>query len=155
MFTIKKIWNALNHAGKPWQIAMAIALGMIVGFTPIFSLHNIVVLLVVLMLNIHFGIFVLAVSLFGILGFILDPLFSFIGQTILISDGLNGLFTSWFNNPFMQLTNFNNTITMGSLVVSLVLFFIVFKIFSNVLVKYRSIIATKLKNIPLLNKLEY
>lgn len=155
MFTIKKIWNALNHAGKPWQIAMALALGMIVGFTPLGSIHNIVILLLVLMLNIHFGIFVLAVSLFSALGFILDPLFSFVGHSILNSEGLNGLFTSWYNNPYMQLSSFNNTILMGSLVVSLLLFFIVFKFSGVTLVKYREIIAIKIQNIPLLNKLEY
>jgi len=155
MFTLKKIWNALNHAGKPWQISMAIALGMIVGFTPVASLHNIFILLIVLILNIHFGVFVLAVSLFGLLGFVLDPLFGFVGHAVLSSGGLNTLFTTWYNDPFMQLTNFNNTITMGSLIVSLSLFFIIYKLFNTILVKYRTSIAIKLKNIPLLNKLEY
>jgi uncharacterized protein (TIGR03546 family) len=155
MFTIKKIWNALNHAGKPWQIAMAIALGMIVGFTPLGSLHNIVILLLVLILNIHFGIFILALSLFSTLGFILDPLFGFVGHSILTSGGLNSLFTAWYNDPFMQLTSFNNTILMGSLVLSLVLFFPIFKVISIILVKYRELMATKIANIPLLNKLDY
>ena len=85
MFTIKKIWNALNHAGKPWQISMAIALGMLVGFTPLLSIHNIVVLFIVLIFNIHLAIFLLAVSFFGIIGLTLDPLFVIIGKNILTS----------------------------------------------------------------------
>ena len=155
MFTLKKIWNALNHAGKPWQIAMAVALGMLVGFTPLLSIHNIFVILVVLVFNIHLSIFLLAVSFFGILGLALDPLFTSLGKIILTSDGLESLFTSWFNNPFGYLTYFNNTITMGSLVVSLVLFFFVYKISSYILVKYRDVIAIKIKNIPLLNKMNF
>jgi len=155
MFTIKKIWNALNHAGKPWQISMAIALGMLVGFTPILSIHNIAVLFIVLIFNIHFAIFLLSVSFFGVIGLILDPLFVLIGTSVLTSNGLENLFTSWFNNPFGHLTYFNNTITMGSLLVSLVLFLFVYKITSVLLVKYRSVIAVKIKNIPILNKLNF
>ena len=155
MFTLKKIWNALNHAGKPWQIAMAIALGMLVGFTPISSVHNIAVLFIVLIFNIHFSIFLLAVSFFGVIGLVLDPLFASLGKLILTSEGLETIFTSWYNNPFGHLTYFNNTITMGSLVISLILFFFIYKISSYLLVKYRDIIAVKIKNIPLLNKMNF
>jgi len=155
MFTIKKIWNALNHAGKPWQISMAIALGMIVGFTPILSIHNMVILFIVLIFNIHLAIFLLSVSFFGIIGLAIDPLFAIIGKDILTSSTLESLFTSWFNNPFGHITYFNNTITMGSLIVSLILFFFVYKISSFILIKYRTVIAVKIKNIPLLNKMNF
>ena len=155
MFTLKKIWNALNHAGKPWQIALAIALGMLVGFTPILSIHNIIVLFIVLIFNIHLTVFLLAISFFGTLGLILDPLFASIGKAVLTSSSLENLFTSWFNNPFGHLTYFNNTITMGSLLVSLVLLLLVYKISSLLLVKYRTVIAVKIKNIPILNKIAF
>ncbi len=155
MFTIKKIWNALNHAGKPWQIAMAIALGMLVGFTPLLSLHNIIVLLAVFIFNIHLSIFILAVSFFGILGLLLDPLFAYLGKSILLSQGYEQLFTTWFNDPIGHLTYFNNTITMGSFVVSLLFFSLVYKLSSVFITKYRSVIAIKLKNIPILNKIDF
>ena len=155
MFTLKKIWNALNHAGKPWQIAMAIALGMLVGFTPILSIHNIVVLFVVFIFNIHLSIFILAVSFFGMLGLLLDPLFSSLGKSILLSKGYEPLFTSWFNDPIGHLTYFNNTITMGSFVISLLLFSLVYKLSSVFITKYRLVIAVKLKNIPILNKIDF
>ncbi|MGB5868261.1 MAG: TIGR03546 family protein [Arcobacteraceae bacterium] len=155
MFTIKKIWDALNHAGKPWQIALALAFGMVVGFTPLLSIHNALILFVVLCLNIHIGVFLLATSLFSILGFALDPLFGSIGTAILTNESLQTTFTQWYNIPFGNLSGFNNTILMGSLVVSLVLFIFVYKFSSFVLIKYRTVIATKIKNIPLLNKLQF
>lgn len=155
MFTIKKIWNALNHAGKPWQIALAIAFGMIVGFTPLLSLHNIIILFVVLFLNVHIGIFVLATSLFSIIGLALDPLFNSLGMSVLTADVFNSFFTQMYNNPIGYLSGFNNTILMGSFIVSIVLFIFVYKLTSIILVKYRVIIATKIKNIPLLNKLQF
>lgn len=155
MFTIKKIWNALNHAGKPWQIAMAVALGMLVGFTPLLSMHNILVLFIVLIFNIHLAVFLLAVSLFGILGLLLDPLFVYLGKLILLSEGYEPLFTTWFNNPIGHLSYFNNTITMGSFVISLLLFSLVYKLSSVLITKYRLVIAVKLKNIPILNRMDF
>jgi len=155
MFTLKKIWNALNHAGKPWQIAMAVALGMLVGFTPLLSLHNIIVLFAVFIFNIHLSIFILAVSFFGMLGLILDPFFAYLGKSILLSQGYEGLFTTWFNNPIGHLTYFNNTITMGSFVISLLVFSLVYKVTSVLITKYRVVIAVKLKNIPILNKIDF
>lgn len=155
MFTIKKIWDALNHAGKPWQIALALTFGMVIGFTPLLSVHNAVILFVVLCLNVHIGVFLLATSLFSILGFVVDPLFASIGTSILTNDSLQSTFTQWYNTPFGNLSGFNNTILMGSLVVSIVLFIFVYKFSSFALIKYRTVIATKIKNIPLLNKLQF
>jgi len=155
MFTLKKIWNALNHAGKPWQIAVAVALGMLVGFTPLLSLHNIIVLFAVFIFNIHLSIFLLAVSFFGMLGLLLDPFFTYLGKSILLSQGYEELFTTWFNNPVGHLTYFNNTITMGSFVISLLFFSLVYKTTSVLISKYREVIAVKLKNIPILNKIDF
>jgi len=155
MFTIKKIWNALNHAGKPWQISLAIAFGMIVGFTPLVSLHNIIILVFLLVLNIHIGVFALSISLFGILGLVLDPLFATFGTIVLNSTSFYELFTSLYNTSFGQISQFNNTILMGSFAVSIALFPIVYILFSFLIVKYRSLIAIKIQNIPLLNKLQF
>lgn len=155
MFTIKKIWKALNHAGKPWQISLAISLGMIVGLTPFISLHNVVIIIAVLLLNIHVGVFILSISLFGTLGLILDPLFASVGFSVLHAESLQMFFTQMYNNPVGYLSGFNNTILMGSFVISLVLFPFVYLLFSFLLVKYRTIIATKIQKIPLLNKLQF
>jgi len=155
MDTIKKIWYALNHAGKPWQISLSLALGMVVGFTPIISVHNLIIFILVLLLNIHIGIFLLAVSFFGIFGLMLDPLFASLGTAVLTLDSLQSIFTHWYNTPFGNISGFNNTILMGSLIVSLLLFIIVFKVSSILLMKYRDIIAVKIANIPILNKLQF
>jgi len=155
MFTLKKIWKALNHAGKPWQISLAISLGMIVGLTPFISLHNVVIIIAVLLLNIHVGIFILALSVFGALGLIFDPLFASVGSSVLHAELLQSVFTQMYNNPVGNLSGFNNTIFMGSFVISLVLSPFIYILSSFLLIKYRTIIATKIQNIPLLNKLQF
>jgi len=155
MFTISKIWKALNHAGKPWQISFAISLGMVVGLTPFISLHNLVIIIAVLLLNIHVGVFVLSISLFGILGLILDPLFAFVGSSVLHTESLQLLFTQMYNNVIGNLSGFNNTIFMGSFIISLIFFPFVYILSSFLLIKYRTVIATKIQNIPLLNQLQF
>lgn len=155
MFTLKKIWDALNHAGRPWQISLAIALALIVGFTPFVSLHNILIILVVLILNIHLGIFILFSGVFSAIAYIFDPLFHKIGLAILTNDSLNSLFTIFYNNPILNLTQFNNTLMMGSLLISLILFIPVLFIINKLIVKYREVLAIKFQNIPLLNKITY
>jgi len=155
MFTLKKIWKALNHAGKPWQISLAISLGMIIGLTPFVSLHNVVIIIAVLLLNIHVGVFLLCVSAFSALGLIFDPLFAVVGASLLHAESLQLIFTQIYNNPVGNLSGFNNTIFMGSFVISLILFPFVYIMSSFLLVKYRTVIATKIQNIPLLNKLEF
>lgn len=155
MFTIKKLWAALNHAGKPWQISLAVALALIVGLTPFVSLHNILIILFVLVLNVHIGIFILASGFFSGIAYIFDPKFHQIGLSILTNDSLNSLFTTFYNNPAIYLSQFNNTIMMGSLVVCLILFLPVLILVNVFIVKYRGSIATKFQNIPLLNKITY
>jgi len=155
MFTLKKLWNALNYAGKPWQISLAIALAFVVGLTPISSIHNILILFLALILNIHFGIFLLFSAIFSGIGYMFDPIATNIGLSLLTNSSLESLWTSLYNNPILRLTNFNNSTVIGSLVVSLLLFLPIF-LFINIFLKgYRSKVASGVGKIPLLNKLSY
>ncbi|MBT3280921.1 MAG: TIGR03546 family protein [Campylobacteraceae bacterium] len=153
-FTLRKIWNILNDAGKPWQISLALSFGMIFSFMPL-GLFSLVVLFLVLLLNVHIGMFLLSLALFSGFAVLFDPIFHQIGLFVLSSEGLNLLWTQLYNTPIFSVTNFNNTIMMGSIVVSLILFFPLFKFSNFILVKYREVIAVKLQNIPLLNKITY
>ena len=155
MLTIKKLWNILNHAGKPWQISLAVSLAFIAGLTPILSLHNILILLLVLVLNVHLGMFLLATAFFGGIAYAVDPISHALGLMLLTNGSLEGLWISLYNSAFFKLSNFNNAIVLGSLVISVVLFYPLYKIVNGILIKYRETIAVKIANIPLLNKLQY
>lgn len=155
LLTIKKLWNILNHAGKPWQVSLAVSLAMIVGFTPIASAHNLLIFLLVFVLNVHLGMFLIALGFFSGIGYLFDPLFHSIGLSLLTNDALNSLWTAFYNNPFFKITNFNNSIVLGSLVVSVALFVPMMLIVNKVLVNYRYKLSDKVKSIPILNKFEY
>lgn len=135
---LAKFIKVLNSETRPGQISLALAFSMIAGFTPLFSLHNLVVLLLVLVIRTNLATFLVGLTLFSGLAYLLDPLFHEIGQLVLNYESLNQLWTSFYNSTVWRLARFNNTIVMGSLLFCLVLF-IPFVLLSNVLiVKYRT-----------------
>jgi len=119
---VQSLVKALHSEGTPGQLAAGIALGAILGLTPLVSLHNAVVFALIVMLNVSFPGAMLGWALFVPVGFLLDPLFDWIGRTLLFTPALTPLFTSLYNMPVMPLTNFNNSVTLGSLVFSLACF---------------------------------
>src|SRR5262245_5252424 len=91
--------KALNSQGTPGQVAAGIAFGAALGLTPIASLHNLVIVLLVLVLNVSLAGFSLGWALFVPVGFLLDPLFDAIGNSLLGSPGLTPLWTRLANTP--------------------------------------------------------
>jgi uncharacterized protein (TIGR03546 family) len=120
---VAKILKVLNSETDPSQISLALGFGAFAGFTPFVSLHNLVIILLVLILRVNLSTFLLALAVFSGLAYLLDPLFHLLGLALLTADSLQGLWTTLYNSSFWKLTRFNNSILMGSFVFSLVLFF--------------------------------
>jgi uncharacterized protein (TIGR03546 family) len=138
MLTIlARILKTLNSATEPFQISLALCFAMIAGLTPLWSLHNILVLLLVLVLRVNLTTFILGWLGFSGIAYVLDPLFHVFGLHILTHNGLRGLWTALYNTPLLRLSNFNNSILMGSLVISLMLFVPLFFLSNLVIKKYR------------------
>jgi len=113
---IQSLFGALHSEGTPGQLAAGIVLGAFLGLTPLFNLHNAVAFALLVLLNVSFAGGLLGWGLFVPLGFLLDPLFDWIGHSLLLAPALRGLWTSMYNMPIVPLTNFNNTVVLGSLV---------------------------------------
>jgi uncharacterized protein (TIGR03546 family) len=134
---IAKLLKVLNSETQPGQISLAFCLAMVLGLTPFYSLHNILVLFLLLILRANLSAFILGWAFFSGLAFLLDPLFHRIGLWLLTSGALEGLWTSLYNITLFRMENFNNTIVMGSLFCS-ILFFAPLYFLSNAGVrKYR------------------
>jgi len=59
-------------------------------------------------------------ALFVPVGFLFDPAFDWIGRKLLLeTPALTPLWTTFSNTPVMALSNFNNTVVLGSLVFAL------------------------------------
>ena len=118
---IMKLLKALGSEAEPWQLASGFVLGMIMGLTPLLSLHNLFFLILILMLKVNIGMALLGLSLFSGVAYLADPLFDQFGFAVLTVESLNGFWTSLYNSPTIALTNFYNTVVMGSLLSGLIL----------------------------------
>ncbi len=134
---IARLIKVLNSESDPAQISLALCLSMIVGFTPTYSLHNIFIFLIVLVLRVNLSAFILGYVLFSALGFILDPAFNFIGLKLLTSTTLRGLWDWMYNITILRVERFNNSVVLGSLVVSLLLFIPLYKVINVGILRYR------------------
>ncbi len=143
---LQSLVKALHSEGTPGQLAAGIALGSILGLTPLVSLHNAVVFGLIVILNVSFPGALLGWALFVPVGFLLDPLFDRIGRTLLFdTPALTPLWTTLYNAPVVPLTNFNNTVTMGSLVAAVVLFLPLFFASRWAVTRYRATIGERVR----------
>ena len=139
---ISKIIRILNAEATPKQIAGGVMLGMIIGLTPTFSLHNIVVVFLILVIKVNLTAAILAMFAFDLIAYGLDPLSDWIGYGILTSTALRPLWIDAYNAAIIPFTRFNNTIVMGSFVISLILLYPIFRLTSYGVERYRSDLAS-------------
>lgn len=117
---IARFLRILNSETEPGQISLGFCFALIVGLTPLWSLHNVVVLLLVLILRVNVSAFLLGFVFFSGLAYLLDPIFHSIGLALLTNASLEVVWTSLYNSTLWRLERFNNSIVMGSLVFSIV-----------------------------------
>ncbi len=131
---LAKLLRVLNSETEPSQISLGFCFAMIAGLTPLLSMHNVFVLLLVFMLRVNLSAFLLGLALFTGMAYLLDPLFHQLGLAVLTSSSLESLWTSLYQSVWWRLEHFNNSIVMGSLVFSVVLFVPVL-LLSNLLIR--------------------
>ena len=131
---IAKLLKVLNSETDPAQISLAFCFAMIMGLTPLYSIHNLIVLFFLLLLRVNLSTFILL--------------------AILTTNSLEAFWTSLYNLTIFRLAHFNNSILMGSLLFSLILFIPVF-LLSNMLIKrYRDHILAWVRKTRLMQLLK-
>jgi uncharacterized protein (TIGR03546 family) len=141
-----KFIRILNKDASPREIAGGMALGSVAGLTPLASLHNLVVLFVVVILKVNMTAAILAVGVFSAVGYLLDPLSNRIGWLLLAGiPALKPFWTALYNTPVVPWTRFNNTLTLGSLVLSLILLWPIYLLLRWAVVKYREKVMTAVR----------
>jgi len=133
-----KLIHLLNSETAPSQIASGAAFGMIVGFTPFLSLHNLIIFLIVCFFRVNLSMFFISMAFFKILGFALDPFFDWFGYILLVDvTQLRPLWIILSSGSIIPYFRFNNTIVMGSLATSLILWIPFFALSVQLIRLYR------------------
>lgn len=118
---LQSLFKALNSEGTPGQVAAGIALGAALGLTPLLSLHNLLIVAAIALLNVSVPGALLGWLVFTPLAFAFDPAFDAVGRGLLL--GVPALTPLWewaANAPIVALARFNNSVVLGSLVVWIV-----------------------------------
>src|SRR5688500_5334767 len=73
---VQSLIKTLHSEGTPGQVAAGIALGSVLGLTPLVNVHNLLIAALILVLNVSVGGAMLGWALFLPAGVLLDPLFA-------------------------------------------------------------------------------
>ena len=107
------------------------------GLTPLFSLLNLVLLLLLLSLRVNLSAFIVSLTLFSGIGYLFDPLMESLGASLLANPSLLGLWSELYQSDAWRLIHFNNTLTLGSTLLALAVALPLFFISNYLIVKYR------------------
>jgi uncharacterized protein (TIGR03546 family) len=117
---------------------------------PFFTLQGLLLWLVILVFDVNLSATLLAVTLFALFAYIVDPLLHTIGYFLLVdTSSLHGFWTSLYNAPIAPLTRFNNTVVLGSFVAGLLLLLPVYFGMRHFVVAYRTHLHTKVERLKI------
>ena len=120
---IRKLLKALKSASSPAQLGWGFALGMIIGLTPFWNIHNAIFIILIIILKVNIGSAILSFLVFSGFAYLLDPVFHSIGYYLLTQvDFLQNIWQNLYDNPIVVFTKYNNTVVMGSLISAFILF---------------------------------
>jgi len=144
----------LNSDTGNISIAAGMTCGFILGMTPTLSLHSLIVFIILFLFRIQIGAALVTAFFFKFAAFLLDPVFHSIGSKVLVMESLQGFFTTLYNMPIIPFTRFNNSIVMGSAVVTFALSPVVFILSQIFIVKYREVVVARFRSTKLWKAVE-
>jgi uncharacterized protein (TIGR03546 family) len=135
----------LNSDTSTTPLALGLSMGLFLGFAPFLSLQTVLVLIIVFFFRIQIGAAFLSAFFFKFVAYLFDPAADILGRQVLELESLRPLFVSLYNMPIIPMTRFNNSIVMGSFVVSLLLAPVSYFVFKALIVKYREAVVARFK----------
>jgi uncharacterized protein (TIGR03546 family) len=149
-----KLVKALNSEQSTGQLAIAVSLAIILGFTPLMSLHNLIIILIALWFRVNLTLLIVSYPLFAFIGYLLSSIFESTGLSLLQSESLIPIWESFFNTLFGRWSNFYYSGVVGSFVISLILAIIVYPLVKIMVHAYREKWLAKIEQYKLVKALK-
>ncbi|MCF6194742.1 MAG: TIGR03546 family protein [Kangiellaceae bacterium] len=149
-----KLVKALNSEQSTGQLAIAVSLAIILGFTPLISLHNFIIILIALWFRVNLTLLIVSYPLFALIGYLLSSIFESTGLSLLQSESLIPIWESFFNTLFGRWSNFYYSGVVGSFVVSLILAIIAYPLVKIMVHAYREKWLAKVEQYKLVKALK-
>ncbi len=125
---LRQFIKGLLKENEPYQIALGIAFGFVIGIIPKDNLTAQFLFIIALSTKVNVGFLIVSIFVFSCLSPLTDLVTDKLGYFILTQKSLEDFFTKLYNTPFIPWTDFNNTVVMGGFVTGLILFFPVYMI---------------------------
>ncbi len=151
LFSFIKLLN--SDTGKI-SLALGMTCGFILGMTPVLSLHSLLIFLILFFFRIQIGAALVTAFFFKFIAYLMDPVFHFVGTKVLEIESLQGIYTQLYNMPIIPFTRFNNSVVMGSAVVTFTLSPVVYVLSAIFISKYREIVVARMKETKFWKALE-
>jgi len=146
---LAKVLKLLNSEQSPSQLAAALSIAMIMGLTPLVTLHNLLLLAVALLFRVNLSLLILSYPFFALIGLMLNTPFALIGEWLLQIDSLQGFYNAFYNTLLGRWSLFYYSAVTGSLVCSVILAMLGYPLFKLMIVKYRAHWMEQLKKFKL------
>lgn len=134
---LAKILSALNSDASPMQISLAVGLAMFAGFNPWLSVMGLLTLVLLFSLRANLSTFIALTAVFSGVALLIAQPMAAIGDVILTHPELQSVFTELYQTYWFRLAHLNNTLVMGAMVSSLVLFLPLLFLSRFLVLKYR------------------
>jgi len=140
---LRAIVGLFTAAASPRGLAVGCALGMMLGLLPKGNLTAAALSLVVLSLRVNLTAVAAATAVFSSVAVWTDPLAHRLGAAVLTQPAWQGTLAWLYELPLAPWTGLNNTVVLGSLLLSLVLFYPVYRVCWLVLHRHQARVAKK------------
>ena len=123
---LRYLWRVFAADSSPRQVAMGIALGMMIGLVPKGNLVAVSLAVLLFGLRVNIGAGLLAAFLVSVCSERIDQVTHGLGIRVLNIPWVYQHLAVWFDKPLVAWTSLNNTVVMGGLLLGVVLFYPVF-----------------------------
>lgn len=131
---LRQFINGLLKDNEPYQIALGLSFGIMIGIIPKNNLTAQILFIFALSTKANVPFLIVSIFGFSLLTPFIDIITDKIGYSILTLKTLEPLFTKMYNTPVIPWTDFNNTVVMGGFILGIFLFlpsYILFKKFGS------------------------
>lgn len=139
-------FKLLNSDKGTVSISIGIALGFVLGMSPLFSLQSILIFFCMFFFRVQIGAALISSFFFAFVAYLLDPLFHQIGKAVLSAPPLYGVFETLYHLPIIPFTRFNNTVVMGSGVLAVALTPVIYLLAKKLVDRYREAVVARFQN---------
>ncbi|MAD54228.1 MULTISPECIES: TIGR03546 family protein [unclassified Idiomarina] len=151
---LARILKALNSETSARSLAIAVVLGMFLGLTPLWRVHNLIILLAALIFRVNLSLFLVSFAVFSGLAYLLDPMFHSFGESILRADSWQAIYEAVYATAIGRVSLFYHTITMGSFIFSLIVSPIVWGATYYIVINYRKRIQATFNKLKIVRVLK-